>query len=262
MKIRQRPWQQDLGKAAARLAKVAAMLAIASGHFARAEGAGQSFAVALPEMEGPVTMGIFSPSGERVRRLYHDAAVDSIPAGLNGLIMTWDGKDDQGRDVPPGTYRARGLVHGPIECSALPTCREKQFLPLPSSDLGTILPALPMTRGFPKDAITLRAARDELLESRPLLTIRASLSKNAWLLHAEGLPLLEFPFPDPKHPPTAVTLSHGSSPGTALLTLADASGSEVIAITGLDKIVPLNAGTLEIQADAFHPGPLAGESAP
>ena len=262
MKIRQRPWQQDLGKAAVRLAKVAAMLAMAGGDFARAEGAGQSFAVALPEMEGPVTMGIFAPSGERVRLLCRDADISTIPAGLNGLIMTWDGKDDQGRDVPPGTYRARGLVHGPIECSALPACGEKQILGLPPSELGKLLPALPLTPGFPKDAITLRAARDELLESRPLLTIRASLSHNASLLQAEGLPLLEIPFPDPKHPPTAATLAHGSSPGTALLTLTDASGPEMIAITGLDKIVPLNAGTLDVQADAFHPGPVAGESAP
>ena len=234
------------------------MLAMAGGDFARAEGAGQSFAVALPEMEGPVTMGIFAPSGERVRLLCRDADISTIPAGLNGLIMTWDGKDDAGQNVPPGTYRARGLVHGPLQSSALPVRDAKIF-----SDNSSNMEAVPsMVTKLPKDAITLRAARDELLETRPLLTIRACLGENACLLNAEGLPLLELPFPDPKHPPTAVTLAHGSSPGTALLTLTDASGSEVITATGLDKIVPLNAGTLEVQADAFHPGPVAGESAP
>jgi hypothetical protein len=258
MKIRQRPWQQDLGKAASRLAKVAALLALSTGCFLHAEGAGQSFAVALPELEGPVTMGIFSPTGERVRLLYREGPVDSIPAGLNGLIMTWDGKDDAGQNVPPGTYRARGLVHGPLQSSALPVRDAKIF-----SDNSSNMEAVPsMVTKLPKDAITLRAARDELLETRPLLTIRACLGENACLLNAEGLPLLELPFPDPKHPPTAVTLAHGSSPGTALLTLTDAIGSEVITVTGLDKIVPLNAGTLEVQADAFNPGPVAGEFAP
>lgn len=235
------------------------MMVLSFGRFLHAEGAGQSFAVALPEMEGPVTMGIFSPAGERVRLLYWDAPVDSIPAGLNGLIMTWDGKDDAGRNVPPGPYRARGIVHGSLQSSALPVRDGKIFSGHPSRDMEWISSVAPK---FPKDAITLRAARDELLETRPLLTIRASLSENACLLHAEGLPLLELPFTDSKHRPTAVTLTHGDSPGTALLTLIDASNSEVITIMGLDKIVPLNAGTLEVQADAFHPGPVVGESAP
>lgn len=258
MKIGQWPWQQDLGKAVSRLVKAAAILALSTGCFLHAEGAGQSFAVALPEMEGPVTMGIFSSTGECVRLLCRDADISTIPAGLNGLIMTWDEKDDAGRNVPPGTYRTRGLVHGPLQSSALPT-RDAKIFPENSPDMEIIPSMIPK---FPKDAITLRAARDELLETRPLLTIRASLGKNACLLRAEGLPLLELPFPDPKHPPTAVTLTHGGIPGNALLTLTDAGGSEVITVTGLDKIVPLNAGTLEVQADAFHPGPVAGESAP
>jgi len=73
-----------------------------------------SFAVALPELEGSVTFGIFTPSGSLARLLYNDAAVDAIPAGLNGLLMSWDGKDDQGETLPPGSYRGRGLVHGPL----------------------------------------------------------------------------------------------------------------------------------------------------
>jgi len=258
MKIRQRPWQQDLGKAAARFAGVAAMLTLSAGRLLDAVGAGQSFAVALPEMEGPVTMGIFSPSGERVRLLYRDADISTIPAGLNGLIMTWDGKDDRGVEVPAGTYKACGLVHGSVSVSAIPVREAAPTLPSePFVDC-----ALPGYRPpFPPGRITVRAARDELLETRPLLSIDATLDGgNRVTLGAEGLPLLSLE--DAGGGVLSATLTHGSRPGTAILTLHNAKGSTSYTIGGLDRLVPLNAGGLEIAADAFHPLPSAGEFAP
>jgi hypothetical protein len=222
--------------------------------------ADQSFAVALPELEGPVTMGIFSKSGERVRLLYQDAAFDSIPAGLNGLIMSWDGKNDQGKEVPAGVYMARGIVHGPISISALPV-RE-----LPTSPRSAGLQALPLISerpAFPDSGITIRAAQDELLESRPHLSVQAVRSGNDCVITAEGLPLASIPHiaTETNRPPT-ISLNHGAQTGTALLRVQDPSGVSLYTIKGLDRLVPLNAGALEVQADAFHPMPSAGESAP
>ena len=229
---------------------------LAAAMCAHSSGGQQSFAVALPELEGPVTMGIFSSSGERVRLLHRDASVDTIPAGLNGLIMSWDGKDDQGRDVPAGTYRARGLVHGPIRVTALPVGNSTPFPPA-SRELEELFPSRPL---FSKNRITIRAAKDELLESRPLLSVEAGIEGDACVLSAEGLPLLFIPLESTGK--VATGISHGSAAGTALITIDGPKASSTYTISGLDRLVPLNAGTLEIPADAFHPMPGAGESAP
>lgn len=240
-------WQQVLGA-----------LAIVLTAYAGLRAAPQHFAVALPAMEGPVTMGIFSEEGRLVRLLYRDSPVETIPSGLNGLIMTWDGKDDLGRDVPPGTYRARGLVHGPIRSTALPCFDPVTFPPNPQEPTGPFTP----------DRITLRAAEDELLESRPLLSIRAVSRTDAMDLEAGGLPLLTLPlYAGPT--PAKVLCSHGPGTGTAILAAESGGFRESYLVNGLDRIVPMEAGKLEVAdkapagtTDAFHPSVNAGESAP
>jgi hypothetical protein len=238
--------QQHLGRAGAGFLRAVLPSLLASAMCAHASGGQQSFAVALPELEGPVTMGIFSSSGERVRLLHKDAAVDTIPAGLNGLIMSWDGKDDRSRDVPAGPLRVTALPVG----SSLPiaaACREEADL-------------FPLRPPFPKNRITIRAAKDELLESRPLLSIEAGIEGDACVIRADGLPLLSIPMESTGNVSPGIT--HGAVPGSALLTVEGPKGSSTYTITGLDRLVPLNAGTLEIPVDAFHPLPGAGESAP
>jgi len=236
-------WQQVLGGIVLLLAVSAPLCATP-----------QSFTVALPELEGPVTMGIFAADGRLVRLLYRDADIGSIPAGLNGLIMTWDGKDDEGREVPPGTYRARGLVHGPISVSALPVC-SAGFFPNQVENLTQEKPL------FPSDQIVLRAAPDELLELRPLLSIRAKPSKEGFEIAAEGLPLLTIPNASGRDPLT-LTFTHGDQQGRAVLTAGFGKSNEVYMVSGLQRIVPLEAGRLDIPADTSHPAPIAGESTP
>lgn len=247
--MRRRPpvWQQVLGALAFLLAAAAGL-----------EAAPQRFTVAIPALEGPVTMGIFSDDGKLVRLLYRDAPIETIPSGLNGLIMTWDGKDDRGLDVPAGTYRARGLVHGPIKASALPGFTPVAFPPLPKEE-----PVSPL----PDDRIVLRAAEDELLETRPLLSFRAVNRPEGLTLEAEGLPLVTIPLM-PGDPPAEVLCSHGPRAGSALLVDRGSFRKEYL-IQGLDRIVPMEAGKLEITAkaasdaaDASHPAQNAGESAP
>lgn len=236
-------WQQVLGGIVLLLAACPLLCA-----------APQSFAVALPELEGPVTMGIFAADGRLVRLLYRDADIGSIPAGLNGLIMTWDGKDDEGREMPPGPYRARGLVHGPISVSALPVC-SAGFFPNPTEDHFQEKPL------FPSDQIVLRAAPDELLELRPLLSIRAKLSKEGFEIAAEGLPLLTIPNASATDPLT-LTFTHGDQLGSTVLTAEFGTSSEVYMVSGLQRIVPLEAGRLDIPADASHSAPIDGKSSP
>jgi hypothetical protein len=218
------------------------------------QAAPQHFAVAIPAMEGPVTMGIFSEQGKLVRLLYWDAPVETIPSGLNGLIMTWDGKDDRGVDVPAGTYRARGLVHGPIRTSVLPFCTTTTFPPLPEEE-----PGFP----FPGNRIVLRAAEDELLDSRPLLAFSAVEREDSVGLEVEGLPVVSISLQEVKgSAKEKVFCKHGPRAGEAVLVVERGNFQESYLVKGLDRIVPMDAGKLEVSADASNPAPNAGESAP
>jgi hypothetical protein len=212
-------------------------------------------------------MGIFSSEGNLVRLLYQDAAVDSIPAGLNGLIMTWDGKDGLGRDVPAGTYMARGLVHGPILISSLPAS-DAAWKPLLLTQTeypqDALLPKpshLECPDPSQKNRFWVRAAKDELLETRPWLAVSAKREGSACLITLNGIPLVTLPMENPPSV-TSLLLSQGNIQGSADLTIERGPLVEKYTLSGLHRIVTLNAGALKISPDAFHLLPGAGESAP
>lgn len=227
------------------------------------EAAAQTFAMAIPELEGPLTLGVFTPEGALVRLLYRDAPVESIPAGLNGLLVTWDGRDATGAPVMPGTYRARGLVHGRIKDSLLP------FRPSPlvfpgsedargevASGQGTLsgmgTAQLPVRQPgeppllLPASELRLPAAADAIYERRPEVVLSVKLparGANTVTLLANGLPLLDLPAPLGVK---SARISHGLSSGTVLLTLCGDQGEELHTVTGCDRLVPLEAGRLVI----------------
>jgi hypothetical protein len=198
----------------------------------------QTFTVALPELEGPLTIGIFSPEGERVRLLHRDAPVDSLPAGLNGLILTWDEKDDAGNPLPPGVYEARGLVHGAVVADLVPFSLEPRF-PFSDDEADPAAQALP-DQG---SVITLRAVKDELLTNRPLLSIRIGSDRGMPDLEAEDLPLAFLPSSPEANP---VSITHGTREGLGVVTFTDPSGTFTRTVRGLDRIVPLHAGRLTV----------------
>ena len=62
------------------------------------------------------SLGIFdAKTNHLVRHLQEIASEKDFTVGLNGLITTWDGKDDDGKPVPPGRYAARGYAVGPLK---------------------------------------------------------------------------------------------------------------------------------------------------
>ncbi len=220
------------------------------------------FAIALPEMDGPLTLGIFSPEGKLTRLLYHEAPIDSIPAGLNGLLVSWDGKDDAGLPVPPGIYHARGLVHGKLMVTALPfsdweaawrSSHLQGTNDLFSASLPPVIPTISSS-----NQITVMAAKDALFENRPLLTIAAFFAKDQIIVTAEGLPILSIPvepyllLPPPTEGPI-ITLHAGDHPGTAELILISSGRKTSYLLSGLDQLVPLDAGALPMPPEIFIP---------
>lgn len=69
-----------------------------------------------PPMEGTISMGIYDGTGKLVRSLHRADSVESDVFGkaLNGLITSWDGKNDAGTSMPAGKYFARGYGVGDL----------------------------------------------------------------------------------------------------------------------------------------------------
>ncbi|HEY5704698.1 MAG TPA: FlgD immunoglobulin-like domain containing protein [Terrimicrobiaceae bacterium] len=72
----------------------------------------QRFAFALPEVEGRISLGVFDSEGKLVRTLCVGAQETDFVVGLNGLITTWDGENDEGQPLGAGKYRVRGYLVG------------------------------------------------------------------------------------------------------------------------------------------------------
>ena len=62
------------------------------------------------------SVGIYDvKTGKLARRLCEAAGQNTFKVGLNGLITSWDGKDDDGKSLPPGRYAARGYAVAPLK---------------------------------------------------------------------------------------------------------------------------------------------------
>ncbi len=63
-----------------------------------------------PPVEGTISLGIFDGEKKLVRVLHREAKIDNFTIGENSLSTSWDGKNDAGKDLPPGKYHARGYM--------------------------------------------------------------------------------------------------------------------------------------------------------
>ena len=73
--------------------------------------AGDELEFAVPD-DGRITLGVFDGSGKLVRILHKLAKQGDFRIGDNGLVTSWDGKNDAGERVPPGHYYVRGYLIG------------------------------------------------------------------------------------------------------------------------------------------------------
>ena len=68
-----------------------------------------------PPLDGKISLGIYDQNNRLVRVLHQEADLDEFTVGADALITKWDGKDDFGYDLWPGTYRARGFLVAPMK---------------------------------------------------------------------------------------------------------------------------------------------------
>jgi hypothetical protein len=63
-----------------------------------------------PPMEGTISLGIFDSNRKLVRVLHREAKIENFQIDETSLSTSWDGKSDDGEDLPPGRYHARGYL--------------------------------------------------------------------------------------------------------------------------------------------------------
>jgi hypothetical protein len=65
-----------------------------------------------PPMEGTISLGVFDSNRRLVRVLHRESELNEFTIGADALLTKWDGKNDDGEDLPPGKYRGRGYLVG------------------------------------------------------------------------------------------------------------------------------------------------------
>src|SRR5204862_4481344 len=63
-----------------------------------------------PPLEGTISLGIYDGNGRLVRILHQQADLNEFTICADALVTKWDGKNDDGEDLPAGKYHARGYV--------------------------------------------------------------------------------------------------------------------------------------------------------
>ena len=132
-----------------------------------------------PPLEGRISLGIYDAKGKLVRVLHQEADLNEFKIGADALVTQWDGKNDNGEDLPAGKYHARGYLVGPLKVEDLGqaatsppennsnTIVKLKLMPNPlANDRRTIIE---LAAGFDSDGSYLKT-NDDL----PLFTISES----------------------------------------------------------------------------------------
>ena len=94
-----------------------------------------------PPLEGTISLGIYDVSGRLVRVLHQQDSLDVFTVGPDALQTKWDGKDDDGVDLPAGKYRAHGYLVGGIQMEKLAS--EPESSPPPTTTGSVTIKLMP-----------------------------------------------------------------------------------------------------------------------
>jgi len=143
-----------------------------------------------PPLEGTISLGIYDNNSKLVRVLHQEAGSNDFTIGADALVTQWDGKNDDGEDLPDGKYHARGYLIGhfkvqdlgqaaapPVEDNATANVKVKV---MPNPLANDERPIVELGIGFDEEGSFLKT-----IDGLPLCTIsetpnliRAFLKKN------------------------------------------------------------------------------------
>jgi hypothetical protein len=126
-----------------------------------------------PPLDGTISLGIYDPDGKLVRVLHQEAQLDEFTVEADGLETKWDGKNDDGEDLPAGKYRARGYAIGHCKIE----------------DLGTAATAVPPDA---PDHVSIKLVSNPLSKTaNTIVDLAVGFDdQNCFLKTTDGLPLI------------------------------------------------------------------------
>jgi hypothetical protein len=180
-----------------------------------------------PPLEGTISLGIYDANGQLVRVLHQEAELDEFTVGADALVTKWDGKNDDGEDLPSGKYHARGFLVGQLKIEDL----GKGASPVPDSNATGTAPVKLMPNPLAKDAKTMvefAVGFDDV---------------NSYLKTTDGLPLFTI-----SQTPNLVRASITKS-GEKSIDVFEDDGTTVeqYRISNIDKMMAFDCGDFELK---------------
>src|SRR6266540_6411977 len=170
-----------------------------------------------PPIEGTISLGIYDGNGKLVRVLNQEAALNEFIVGADALVTQWDGKNDDGEDLPAGKYRARGYLVSALKVE----------------DLSQV--ADPPPQGRPDASVKLKLMPNPLANNkRPTIEIAAGFENDgSYLKTADGLPL----FTVNESPNVTRALAAKAGEKSIQIWQDDGTGSHRFRISNVDKMM-------------------------
>ena len=126
-----------------------------------------------PPLEGAISLGVYDGNGKLVRILHQQAELNEFTIGADALVTKWDGKNEEGEDLPAGKYHARGYLVGRFKIE----------------DLGQA--AAPPVEDNPTGNVKVKLMPNPLAnDERPIVDLGVGFDdEDSFLKTTDGLPL-------------------------------------------------------------------------
>ncbi len=180
-----------------------------------------------PPLEGTISLGIYNEWDQLVRVLHQEAGLDEFTIGEDALSTKWDGKDDDGQDLPAGKYQARGFTVGKLKTESLPSPSASP------ADLGS-------SRSVPVKLMPNPLAND----ARAIIELSVGFDdENSFLKTADGLPIYTL-----ARKPNVLRAGIARA-GEKLVDVWEDDGSVVerLRVSNVDRMMAFDCGDFELR---------------
>ena len=162
-----------------------------------------------------------------MRVLHHEADLREFTIGADALVTQWDGKNDNGEDLPTGKYHARGYLVGPLQ----------------AEDLSQAATAPPENNS--NASVKVKLMPNPLAnDTRALVGLTAGFDNNgSYLKTNDGLPL----FTISKSPNSSRVSIVKKSDKSVEICQTDAAGFHQFRISNVDQMMAFDCGEFELK---------------
>jgi hypothetical protein len=179
-----------------------------------------------PPLEGTISLGIYDTGGKLVRVLHQQAPLDVFTIGADALLTKWDGKDNDGHDLPAGKYHARGYLVGSLQV-----------------EKATAEPASPPPTG--NDKITIKLMANPLVKNdRPNAELAIGFDDtDSFIKTSDDLPLYVI---SERSDITRVSVAKNGEK-SADVWQESGAGTEHFRISKLDQMMAFDCGSFDLK---------------